>query len=69
MDLLNMTNKAQIHEFSKKVKRRKCLSFKPQFSNLVINWGGGSWQQNAKFQLNISKYSLLGHEKTHGHGV
>ena len=35
MDLLNMTNRAHIREFYKKVKLRKFLSFKPQFSNLV----------------------------------
>ena len=37
MDLLNMTNKAQIHEFYKKVKYRKFLPFKQEFLNLVAN--------------------------------
>ena len=37
MDLLNMTNKAQIHEFYKKIKQRKFLFFKAEFSNLVAN--------------------------------
>ena len=37
MDLLNMTNRAQIHEFYMKVKYRKFLPFKPEFSNLVTN--------------------------------
>ena len=36
MDILNMTNRGRILEFYKKVKKKKCLSFKPQISNLVI---------------------------------
>ena len=31
MDLLNMTDRFQIHEFYKKVKYRKFLFIKPQF--------------------------------------
>ena len=37
MDLLYMTNRPQIHEFYEKVKKRKFLSFKSEFSNLVVN--------------------------------
>ena len=34
MDLLNMPNRAIIHEFYKKDKWRKCLYFKPEFGDL-----------------------------------
>ena len=54
MDLLNMTNRAQIHEFYNKVKRgffyRSGQSLK--FCDLL---GGWKLAINAKFQLNISK--------------
>ena len=54
MDLLNMTNRAKIHELYKKVKQTKFLSFKPvlKFVDLLI---GLKLTKNAKFQHNISK--------------
>ena len=34
MNLINMKNKAQIHEFYKKVKGKKLLPVKPLFRNI-----------------------------------
>ena len=54
MNLFNMTNRAQIHEFYKKVKQRKFLSFEPEFQMLWFS-RGITVNNNAKFQHNISK--------------
>ena len=51
-----MTNRALIHEFYKKVKKRKFLSFIPGFSNFMIYYLGASkLARSAKFKHNISK--------------
>ena len=49
MNLLNMTNRIQIHEFFKKVKQRKVLSLKPHYWNSVIYYEDGNWQQRQNF--------------------
>ena len=55
MDLLNMTNRAQIHEFYKKVKQRNFFTFCAtvlKFGDLLEGW---ILVKNAKCQQNISK--------------
>ena len=64
MDLLNMTNSSQIHEFYKKVKQRKFLSFKPQFSNLVIYKEDRSRQQMQNFSTISPILCHLGKKNT-----
>ena len=68
MNLLNLTNMAPIQEFYKKVKSRKCLLFKPKFSNLVTVYCDGTWPQMQNFSSISPKLGKPG-QKTQGHRV
>ena len=67
MDLLNMTNGAQICKFDKKVKTTNFLSF---IQTRILKFGdlfaGGKLGRNAEFQLSVSKITP---KKTQGHVV
>ena len=64
IDLANMTNRAQIHEFHKKVKWGNCYRSSHSFFILVFYLGYGL----AKFQQNISKI-MEDRQKIQGHIV
>ena len=53
MDLLNMTNRAQIHEFYKKVKYSETVVFYDNIFKFGDLFGGMKVCKNAKFQHNI----------------
>ena len=52
---MDVSNVAEIHEFYKKVKYRKLLSFKPFFSQFGDLLGVWKLALYAQFQLSISK--------------
>ena len=64
-----MTNRAQIHEFYKKVKYRKFLFFKLEFSNFMVNWRCESYGKIQNFSSISLKLCLLGKKNTLGHRV
>ena len=68
MDLLNMTNKAQIQEFYKKVKVEEIFIFQATVLKLGDLLTGWQLKTSAKFQQNISKIMPVD-QKTQGHEV
>ena len=68
MDLLNMTNRTKINEFYKKVKLRKFLFFKLDFSNLGVHWRYVIYDKIQNFNSISLKLCLLD-KKTQGHGL
>ena len=60
-----MTNRAHMNEFYKKVKERKFLFFKLEFSDFVANWRYESYGKIQNFSSISLKLCLLG-QKTQG---
>ena len=58
-----MTNRAHIHEFYKKVKWRKFLFFKLEFSNFMANWHYESYWKIQNFSSISLKLRLLDQKK------
>ena len=69
MDLLNMTKRAQIHEFYKKVKYRKFIFLKLELSNFVANWQNKSYGQKQNFSPIPLKLCQLRQKNTVTSGV
>ena len=68
MDLLNMTNRAQIHEFYKKKVNRENFIFKLHFEFwlfLLLQ----KFVTEAKFQFNMSKIMPVRPKNTKTHGM
>ena len=59
-----MTNRAHMNEFYKKVKYRKFLFFKLEFSDFVANWRYESYGKMQNFSSISLKLCLLGQKNT-----
>ena len=69
MDLINITNRTNTHEFYKKLKYRKFLFFKLEFSNFVANWRYESYGKIQNFSSISLKLCLLDQKNTGTQGV